>query len=326
MKYFITGATGFIGAHLVESLIEQGHDVHALYRSKVKADGLNKKAKLYHGDLFNLDAMRKGMEGCDYVCHLAAYAKVWSKNSGDFYRINVVGTNNVLNTARLLGIKKVVVVSTAGIYGASLGDVVTEEFVRRKDFFNEYEGSKALSESLIKDHVIEGMDIVIVNPTRVYGPYLIGRPESASLLVEKYIKENWRFIPGQINRIGNYVYVTDVVRGIELAFDKGRKGRTYILGGENHSYRDFFRILASVSGIDRKMIRIPLFLSYFIAWLQLMFAKLTGRDPLITPKWVVKAKYDWEVSSERAVRELGYEITSLKDGLQKMIDYPQSEG
>ena len=318
MKYFITGATGFIGAHLVESLVEKGHEVHAIYRSQEKAAGLNKKARLFPGDLFDLAAMKKGMEGCDYVCHLAAYARVWSKNSGEFYKINVVGTNNVLSIARELGIKKIVVVSTAGIYGASMGDVVTEDFVRKKDFFNEYEGSKALSESMIKDRVIEGMDIVI--PTRVYGHYLIGRPESASLLVEKYVNNNWRFIPGPVDKIGNYVYVKDVVEGIVLAFDKGKAGRTYILGGENHSYMEFFRILSSVSGIARKMITIPLFVSYFIAFIQLLLAKFTGRDPLITPKWVVKAKYDWEVSSERAVKELGYEITRLEDGLREMLD------
>ncbi len=320
MKYFVTGASGYIGAHLVRSLVDKGHEVHALCRSEKKAAKLPEQSKIFIGDILDEKSVRKGMEDCDYVYHLAAYASVWAKDSGHFYKVNVTGTNIVLTAAREFGVKRVVVVSTAGIYGASFDGVVNEDFVRQKDFFNEYEGSKALSESHIKDYVINGLDVILVSPTRVYGPYIIGASDSVTMMIEKYVLGKWRFYPGPSDRIGNYVYVGDVVDGMELAMKDGLKGRTYILGGENYSYKDFFSILSSVSGINRKMIQIPIFISLIFAWFQLLIAKLFDKNPLITPKWVPKAKYHWAVSSKRAENELGYKITSLKDGLKKTIE------
>lgn len=319
MKYFVTGATGFIGYHLVNSLVGRGHQVHALCRSEEKASKLPEGVKVFFGSIMDAGIVRKGMEGCDYVYHLAAYARVWARDNGKFYKVNVEGTNIVLDAARDLGVRRVVVVSTAGVFGASFDDIIDEGFVRRKDFFNEYEGSKALSESHIKNYVIEGLDVVIVSPTRVYGHYFFGAPESVSLLIKKYVEGGWRFFPGPPNRIGNYVFVGDVVTGMQLAMDKGRRGSTYILGGENHTYRSFFEVLSSVSGIRRRMFRIPLFISYFFAWIQLVSALLFGVEPLVTPKWIAKAKYHWKVSSANAASELEYKITSLRDGLQQTI-------
>ena len=320
MKYFVTGATGYIGTHLVKSLVNKGHQVHAFCRSEKKASALPQECKVYYGDILQIDAIMEGMEGCDFVFHLAAYAKVWANDSGLFYRINVTGTKLVLDAAKDLGISKVVVVSTAGVYGASFDGLIDEDFVRRKDFFNEYEGSKTLAESWVKDYAAEGLDVVLVSPTRVYGPYLSGKPDSVTLMINKYVKGKWRFLPGPPDRIGNYVFVEDVVNGMELAMEKGQKGRTYILGGENHSYLEFFRLLSDVSGIRRKMLQIPLAFSYIFSWIQLQAARYLGVEPLITPKWVPKAKYHWAVSSARAERELGYQITSLSEGLSKTVD------
>jgi farnesol dehydrogenase len=320
MKYFVTGATGFIGYHLSKSLIENGGEVNALCRSEAKSSLLPSEVNIIYGGILDRDALRRGMKGCDYVFHLAAYAKVWAKDSGIYYEINVRGTNNVLDIAIESGVKRVVVVSTAGVFGASFEETVREGFIRRKDFFNEYEGSKALSESYIKDYVLSGLDVVVVSPTRVYGPYLFGEPESVTLLIKKYLSGRWRFLPGPPDRIGNYVYVGDVVDGMQLALSHGKAGRTYILGGENHSYRDFFQVLSSVTGIRRRMFSIPIFISSFFSLLQLISAKLFGRAPLITPKWIAKARYHWRVSSERAIEELGYSITPLDEGIRKTIE------
>lgn len=320
MKYFVTGATGFIGSYVVKRLVEQGHEVNALCRSESKASDLPEEVKVFLGDINTESEIHKGMEGCDFVYHLAAFAKVWAKDSGQFYKVNVAGTKLVLQAAKDLGIRKVVVVSTAGIYGASFDGLVDESFVRRKDFFNEYEGSKALAESWVKDYVTEGLDVVLVSPTRVYGLYLSGSPESLSLLILKFVRGGWRYLPGPPDRIGNYVFVEDIVDGMELALNRGKPGRTYILGGENHSYKEFFTILSEVTGIKRKMIQIPVWFSFFFAWIQLLAARLFGIDPLITPKWVPKAKYHWAVSSARAEKELGYRITSLRDGLKRTVE------
>ena len=138
MKIFITGATGYIGSHLALRLAESGHEVHALCRSREKADQLNHPMiRPIIGDLHDYKALTEGMQGCDQVYHVAAFARVWAKDSGQFYAINVEGTRHVLNACVAAGVKKVVFTSTGGIFGASFGEAITESYIRKKDFFNE---------------------------------------------------------------------------------------------------------------------------------------------------------------------------------------------
>ncbi|MBC8552813.1 MAG: NAD-dependent epimerase/dehydratase family protein [Candidatus Brocadiales bacterium] len=171
MKYLVTGATGYVGAHLVKTLIKQGHIVNALCRSREKAALIQQPGVVVcYGDILNKKSLNEAAAGCDGVFHLAAYAKVWAKNPKTYYDLNVTGTENVLQAAIKEKIKKIVVTSTAGVFGTSNGEAITEGYVRNRDFFNEYESSKTYSESRIKDYVIAGLHVVIVNPTRIYGP------------------------------------------------------------------------------------------------------------------------------------------------------------
>jgi farnesol dehydrogenase len=327
MKIFVTGATGNIGAHLITKLSNAGHTVHALVRSKAKCTALAmENVFFFEGDITNPKSIDAAMQGCEQVYHLAALAKVWAKDTGDFYRINVIGTNNVLESAHRFGIQKVVVTSTAGVYGPSLTGIVHEGKVRDIDFFNEYEGSKALSESHIKDFVVQrGMDIVIVSPTRVYGPFIFGEIAAVTIMMDKFVNGSWRIYPGTGKEIGNYIYIDDVVDGHLLAMEKGKTGHTYILGGENIDYIQFYSMLSTSAGIKRKMLRLPLFFQLAFAKFQLFLANTFSVEPVIVPKWVSKGKYNWEVSPEKAVRELGLPVTPIQEGFQKTVSYLQSK-
>lgn len=321
MSIFITGGTGYIGAHLLKRLADSGEKIHVLVRSEKKATNIkHPNVAIFEGDIMNKDSIRDAMQGCNKVYHLAAFAKVWAKDPKIYFDINVTATVNILEVAQELEVSKVIVTSTAGVYGASVSDDITETYVRDFDFFNEYESSKAISESRIKDFVIAGLDVSIVSPTRVYGPYLFGQPQSVTQLIHKYVKGNWRIIPGDGTKIGNYVFVDDVIDGHILAMKKGQKGHTYILGGENHDYNSFFKILAIESGIHRKMIKLPIGFQMLFSRIQLMKIPFGG-TPLITPKWIAKGKYDWKVDANKAINELGLKVTSLQDGVKKTIDW-----
>ncbi len=323
MKIFVTGATGSIGQHLVKMLAERGHTIHALVRSveKAKAQSLN-NLTYFQGDLSDKASIDKAMSGCQQVYHLAACAKVWAKHSGEFYAINVTGTVNILEAAVKHKIEKVVVTSTAGVLGPSLSNTITEDTVRELDFFNEYEGSKSMAESRVKDFVNNcNLNVVIVSPSRVYGPFLSGPASSITLMIDKYVNGKWRVYPGTGKEIGNYVYIEDVALGHILAMEKGRKGHTYLLGGENHDYISFYSKLGEASGIDRKMIRIPVWVQLTFARIQLLLAERFGKEPSITPKWISKGNYNWELSSHKAIQELGLPVTPLSEGLRKTVAY-----
>lgn len=327
MKIFITGATGSIGAYVVKMLSERGHTVHALVRSAIKSQEiLFRNVVLFDGDIMDADSIDRAMKDCQQVYHLAAIAKVWAKNSEEFYNVNVQGTVNVLESAKKNEIEKIVVTSTAGVFGPSIHGIVNEEKIREIDLFNEYEGSKLMAESVIKDYVnIHRMDIVIVSPTRVYGPFLFGKPASITFMIDKYVNGSWRIYPGTGREIGNYIYIEDAALGHILAMEKGRKGHTYLLAGENHDYISFYSILGEAAGIKRKMFQVPMWVQMSFAKLQLLMAENFGKTPVVTPKWVSKAKYHWEVSPEKSVKELGLPITPFVHGMKNTVNYLRSK-
>jgi nucleoside-diphosphate-sugar epimerase len=321
MNVFITGGTGYIGAHLIKELISNGHKVHALVRSLEKAAPLPKEGLvLFKGDLSDKESIKEAMKGCDQVYHMAGNTSIWEKDRSKYYTINVDGTRNIMDAALEHKVKRVVFTSTAGVLGPSYGGIVTELKCRNVDFIIEYESSKAMAESLIKSYVIEkNLDAVIVSPTRVFGPVLFGEPASITQLISKYTKGKWRIIPGDGSKIGNYVFVDDVVKGHILAMENGVKGGTYILGGENHSYNAFFKILKEESGLDYHLIKTNVGLQLFYAHLSEFFAMLRNKKPAITTKWVQRSNYHWEVSPNKAVEELKLKITPLREGIKKTL-------
>jgi nucleoside-diphosphate-sugar epimerase len=323
MKIFITGATGYVGAHLVNRLIEQGHFLHVLVRSPKKTPRLNtNNVSVFEGGILEKENIKKAMIGCDYVFHLAACTSIWLKNEEDYFKINVTGTNNVLDIAYELGIKKTVVTSTAGVFGPSINKTVTETTERDIPYFNNYEKSKALSEKSIKQYVHEkDMDIVIVSPTRIYGPFLNGDSFSFTLLIEKYIAGNWKFIPGNGEKVGNYIFIDDVVNGHIQAMNIGLKGESYLLAGINCSYNEFFKVLKKASNKNYKLFHTPLWIQLLYGYIQLFKASIFNTPPSVVPKWIKRGNFDWVVSSKKMNEKLLVKTTSLEDGIKKTVSW-----
>ena len=322
MNILITGATGFIGTRLTQKLTEDGHIVHALYRSEEKAKAIeHRNVNLFKGDITDYRSVECAIRSCEAVFHMAAYARAWAKESDTFNRINVQGTKNVLDAALREGVRKMVFTSTAGVLGPSTNKIVSENTERKTSYFSEYEATKALAEEKIHEYISKGLDIVIVNPTRVYGPGILSGSNGVTKIIKLYGEGKFRCIPGDGKSIGNYVYVDDVVEGHILAFEKGRLGERYILGGQNISFNSFFEQLAGLTGRKLRMIKLTLPLMLGVSYLFWLRTKIFGIPPLITPNWVKRFLHNWEVSSDKAIEELGYQITPLDKGLQKTLDW-----
>jgi nucleoside-diphosphate-sugar epimerase len=322
MHIFITGATGYIGNKLVKKLADEGNVLHALCRNTETEVLKHPNIKIFKGDITDAASVQKAIEACEQVYHLAAYARVWAKDPTTYYRLNVEGTKNVFDAAKNAGIKKIVFTSTAGVLGPSDKEPVKEEDARIGEPFTEYEVSKTQAEALCHEYCNKyNMHIVIVNPPRVYGPGIITESNAVTRLIKLYMAGKWKFIPGDGKRTGSYVYIDDVVNGHILAMQKGRSGERYSLAGVNASYIEFFDLLAKLTGKKVSLMPLPIWLMMLAGNIIYLHTKITGRPPLLTPPWIRKYYYDWSMSSEKAQRELGYTFISLKDGLQKTIDW-----
>lgn len=322
-KIFVTGATGYIGQELCRELAARDYSVIGLYRSERKAGMLRDSGiELIKGDLLDIGGLEDVLKDCDEIYHLAAFAAMWAPEPGMFFKVNVQATIDLLTMARDANVKRVVVTSTAGVLGPSNGEVIDENSEREIDFFSDYERTKHMSEDYIMSWDTGNMEVIIVNPSRVFGPGLLSTSNGATRMIQKYIKGNFRIKPGDGQRIGNYCFVDDVVKGHIKAMEKGRHKERYILGGNNVTYEEFFRVLSEVAGKKYRQIAIPVPLIKMLARIHLMRANIFGVPPLITPKWADKFNnHHWALSSQKAKQELDYHITPLEKALHKTVEW-----
>jgi len=327
MNIFVTGATGYIGKNLSLRLAREGHIVHALYRDINKTKGLeHKNIKLLHGDILDKNSLLIGMKECTRIFHTAAFTSVWTRKPSTIKSLNVEGTINVFETALEISAEKVVYTSTAGVFGPS-GKIMTEENMPYpSSFYTHYEKTKAyIEQTVVREFIDKGLNVTVVNPTRVYGPGPLNDANSVSKIIKRHLEGKIGLVPSDGKSIGNYVYVDDVVKGLVLAMKMGKKGERYILGGENIAFIDLMQLIARESGKKSRLIKIPVFVMFCLSWILLIFAEITGIKPMITPGLVKKFLPHWRVSSEKAKKELDYNPVNLEFGINKTIEWLKKE-
>lgn len=257
----VTGATGFVGANLVEALGERGWRVRALHRrtSSLRAlEGLRFESAL--GDVLDPESLRAAMRDVDVVFHVAASADYWRNNAQHMLRVNVEGTRNVLRAALEAGVSRVVFTSSC----AALGKPPFGQALDERAQFNLppraflYGYSKHLAEHVCREYVAQGLSVVIVNPAVIFGPRDVNLI-SGSLIVEAARRGGIPILPpGGVS----VVDVADVCEGMIAAAERGRPGERYILTAENLWYADLFALIAQTVGgkpprwrVSRTMLR-----------------------------------------------------------------------
>lgn len=322
IRVLVTGASGFIGRKLCLSLAEMGYDVVALCRD-IEHPYLIRHRNIYvvKGDILDVESLEKAMKDCFQVYHTAAMAKMWCKNEEDFYHVNVTGTRNVLACAMKMGVERVVHTSTCGVWGPTLNLPVSENDPRAVGFPISYERTKYLAELEVKEFVKKGLEVVIVNPSRVYGDGPITDSNTVSKMVTGYIKGTWRFIPGDGKSIANYAFVDDVVEGHVAAMLNGRNGERYILGGEDVSFNGFFNTLKQITGKKRNLYKIPVSIIKAYSMLEFLKTKLFNLTPFFLPEFADRLKCNQQYCSNKAITELNYQITPFAVGLGKTVNH-----
>lgn len=323
-RVFVTGGTGFIGTKLVNELVRKGHTIHVLRRPMSDTEGLeHERIRLFVGDLWDCDSIRKGMEGCQQVYHLAAYAKNWAEDATVYYRSNVEGFCNVGGLARMLGVERMVLASTILTCGPSPPGMVENEgrYCPVADCCTDYQSSKTIGEKQACDYAEQGFPVVIVNPTRVYGPGRLTEANSVSRMIDLYDRGRFPLLLNQGVNIGNYAFVDDVVQGLTLAMERGKIGERYILGGENVSLKQLFELIDEIGGKRHVQINIPSWAALLYSRWEEKRAGWVGTYPLITAGWVKTFLQEWAFSSAKAEKELGYKITPLREGIRITLEW-----
>lgn len=325
MRIFITGATGYIGHKLALRAAEQGFAVTALVRN-IHSPNLPEHPAIQFrkGDVTDYPSVVKAMADCDFVMHAAALTQLWHRDRSEFYRINVMGTRNVLEAALFHGVEKLVFTSSCAVLGPSQAHPLSEEDPRFTPFENDYEISKHCAEELLREYAGRGLQAVIVAPPRVYGPGLPTRGNPINQLIQNTLRRKVAFMPAAQDVVGNYAFIDDVVNGHFQALEKGVSGEKYILGGENISYRQLFETIGQAGDEKLKIIPVPIVLLKL--WTAIVFGAsyLIGRHTHLSPKVVERLVQNRALTCEKAVQHLGYRITPFYKGMERTINHLKS--
>lgn len=323
MNILVTGATGYIGHSLALELARNGNTVHALVRNADKAKSLLPPSiKLFEGDITKLEDVRNAIEGCTRVYHLAAYARLWSSKRKMFFDINVAGTRNVLNAALEQNVQKLVYTSSCGVLGNSLRYALTEKDSRISSFTNDYDLTKHIAECMIREYSGKGLNCVIVNPSRVYGPGVPGFSNPFSRMIQRCLQGRLVVVPSPAHVLANYAFIDDVVQGHIAAMRFGKAGERYILGGANLSYADVVHFIKGLIPQSRLVSATPSVLTA-MGWWNIVRYRLTGKEPELTPNVVKRITRNAALECCKAVNELNYRITPFPTGLQMTIKHYQ---
>jgi nucleoside-diphosphate-sugar epimerase len=320
MRVFVTGGTGFIGAHVVRKLRERGDEVRALVRSPEKGAALEALgAELVQGDLSDDAAIARGLEGCDAAIHGAAIYEVGIPESEHraMYEANVLGTERVLKAALAAKTPKIVYVSTVAAFGNTHGEIVDETYQHPgKEFTSYYEQTKYEAHQVAKRLIAEdGLPCVIVQPGGVYGP----DDHSA---IGTQINQ---FLAGKMPLIAfpdlgfNMIHVEDVAAGILLALDKGQAGQSYVLGAEITTMRGLIEAVADAAGKKAPKRAMPTGLLKVMTPIGPVIGKIMGQPPNLRELIRSADGVTFWAKQDKAVAELGFAPRDLHTGIRDTL-------
>jgi dihydroflavonol-4-reductase len=304
VRALVTGASGFIGAHVATALEKSGVTVRGF------DVGEPRTSEWARGDVLDPDALRRAVDGCDAVFHLAALYSYYRRDAAAMMRVNVEGTRNVLAAA---GERRVVHTSSAATCGPVPGRPADErDLPPAWELKVTYKRSKIESEKLAR-----AAGAVVVNPTTPVGPG-DRRPTPTGKMIRDVAAGR---APGYVRTTAlNIVSVEDVAQGHLLAHERGRAGERYLLGGEDLSLREVFAIVAEAAGRKPPRIPIPFKPLLAAAWTADRALALINREPkLLVLDEVRLARIPASFSSEKAKRELNYSARPAKQALREAV-------
>jgi dihydroflavonol-4-reductase len=305
MKALVTGATGFLGSAVLRQLLARGWEVRALVRPASDRRNVQQlPIEIAVGDLRDRTSLDSACVGCEALFHVAADYRLWARDGGELYRTNVEGTRNIMQAALQSGIRRVVYTSSVATLGLRADGKPTDEDtpVTIADMVGHYKRSKYLAEEAVRMMADDGAPIVIVNPSTPIGPRDVKPTPSGRMVLDAARGRT----PAYVDTGLNIAHVDDVATGHLLAYERGRTGQRYVLGGENLTLREILSMVAECARRRPPTVRLPLNAVVPLAYVSEAVALITGRAPQLTRDSLRMARKQMFFSSAKAECELGY--------------------
>ncbi len=319
---FVTGGTGFVGTNLVHALASAGWRTVVLRRPTSDLRHLaGLPVEFAEGDVTDLASLRRAIpEGTDAVFHIAASISFWSRRDAEQTRVNVDGTRNAVAAARERGVKRFVHTSSIAAYGVHRNVIDEETPSTAERAPANYPRTKWLAEVEVRRGIDAGLDAVILNPANIVGPYdRHGWAKTFPAIARRQVPF---LLPGR----ASWCHVREVVQAHIAAFERGRTGANYLLGGAEATFADFVRTIGEILGCAVPTHVLPPRVVRAMAVLAWIPARWASREPLITPEIMRIGCMDMVCSSDRAQRELGYRPVSLREMLEDCNRWLVAEG
>jgi len=320
MKIFVTGATGFIGNHVIKRLAQTEHQMCCLVRKTSNVDEFKTLGVTFvQGDVTDKDSVLAGMKGCDWLINLANLYSFWEPDKNVYTRVNVEGTRNVMECALETGISKVVHISTVGIYGKPEDCPFTEESPVGKFQFSEYFRTKYQGDLIAWElYEKKRLPLVMIYPVGVLG---LGDSKATGQYVQRLIR---RRLPTTVfdDHVFTFVHVKDVAEAIVRAAEKENNiGEKYLVGKEQLTFGQINQMVSEISGVPLPKLRMPDFLVTINARLLTFLANLIKKPPLwgMSVDQIRVMKEGVKANGIKAERELGITYSSVRVALEEAI-------
>jgi dihydroflavonol-4-reductase len=326
VKVLVTGATGFIGFHVAKILKQKNLRVVALARKGNDLSALQSLGvESVTGDVRDYDSVCRAAKGCRQIYHLAADYRLWVPDPAPMYATNVGGTRNIMQATLELGIERVIYTSTVGTLAASANGKPSDENTpsELKEMVGDYKRSKFIAEQEVYQFVKRGAPVVIVSPSTPIGP-MDRKPTPTGKIIVDFL--NGR-MPAYLDTGLNFVDVEDVAMGYWLASRNGKVGQRYILGGKNITLRDFFELIAGMTGRKPPRVRLPYLPVLMAAYADEALSKwITGKPPRIPLTGVKMARKYMFFDCSKAVRELHLPQNPIEGAVERAIAWFRDNG
>ena len=320
MTVLVIGANGYLGSHVTRQLVADGQDVRVMVRPTATTIGIDDlQVTRFLGDIWDDEVLREAMDGCDVVYYCVVDARGWLKDSAPLFHTNVEGTRNVLEIAKDAGLHRFVFTSSYVTVGRRRGRTATEDDVITDRGLTPYVRSRVQAENLVMEYAREhGLPAVAMCISTTYGAGDWGRtPHGAIIAGAAFGKLPFVMSGIELEAVG----IDDAARAMILAAEKGRVGERYLISEKMIANAEVVRVAAEAAGVPAPTKSIPLVMSYAMAALGSVKARLKGTDEQLSLASLRLMRAEAPVDCSKARRELGWQPRPVEESIREAATF-----